>query len=93
MKHFHKKEESINIKKQSFLNNSVNLTNLEEYFNLDPEIEHKRINSSMRETIKHSNLINRSSSNISYNKYCKDLCHKNENNYNNKVTSNKKKIK
>ena len=92
MKHFHKKEESINIKKQSFLNNSVNLTNLEEYFNLDPEIEHKRINSSMRETIKHSNLINRSSSNISYNKYCKDLCHKNENNYNNKVTSNKKKI-
>ena len=92
MKHFHKKEESINIKKQSFFIISVNLTNLEEYFNLDPEIEHKRINSSMRETIKHSNLINRSSSNISYNKYCKDLCHKNENNYNNKVTSNKKKI-
>ena len=94
MKKFHKKEDSINIKKSSFLNKSVCLANLEEYFNLEPEIEHKRINSSMRESIKQSNLINRSSLNISYSKYCNDLCNKDKdiNNYNNKVTSNKKKI-
>ena len=89
IKKFHKKENSMDIKKHFFMNNSANL---EQYISLEPDIEHKNMNSSMRESAKFSNMINRSSSNVSYNNYCNDLCNKDKNNYNNKVTLNKKKI-
>ena len=91
-KPFHKKENSINIKKDLLKNNS---TNIDECLIIEPEIEHKNVNSSMAESmksIKNNSLINRSSSNISYNKYCNDMCNRDKNNYSNKIILNKKKI-
>ena len=88
----HKKENSINIKKDLLKNNS---TNIDECLIIEPEIEHKNVNSSMAESmksIKNNSLINRSSSNISYNKYCNDMCNRDKNNYSNKIILNKKKI-
>ena len=89
---FHKKENSINIKKDFLKNNS---SNIEECLIIEPEIEHKNVNCSIGESIKsvkNNSLINRSSSNISYNKYCNDMSNKDKNNYSNKIILNKKKI-
>ena len=79
IKKFHKKGKSVNIQKHFFKSNSANL---EEYCSSEPENEHVKINSSMRE----------SSINISYSKYCNDLYNKEKKNYSNKITLNKMKI-
>ena len=79
IKKFHKKGKSVNIQKHFFKSNSANL---EEYCISEPENEHIKINSSMRE----------SSVNISYSRYCNDLCNKDKKNYSNKITLNKMKI-
>ena len=88
VKKFHKKEKSINMQKHYFKSNSCNL---EDYFSSEPENEHNRINSSMRESNK-KNYNNRSSINITYSKYCNDLSKRDKNNYNNKITLNKMNI-
>ena len=85
---FHKKEKSINIQKHYFKSNSCNL---EDYYSSEPENDHIKINSSMRESIK-NNYNNRSSINISYSKYCNDLSKRDKNNYSNKITLNKMNI-
>ena len=88
VKKFHKKEKSINMQKHYFKSNSCNL---EDCFSSEPENEHNRINSSMRESNK-KNYNNRSSINITYSKYCNDLSKRDKNNYNNKITLNKMNI-
>ena len=88
LKKFHKKEKSINLQKHYLKSNSCNL---EDFYSSEPENDHNRINSSMRESIKNK-YNNRSSINISYSKYCNDLSKRDKNNYNNKITLNKMSI-